>query len=297
MSRFRNSLVALVAAASLVGVAQADLITGLVGLWTFENSANLADDTSTYDNDGTVIPGGGSITQGPGVIGAGAAEMFATDPVGSNHYIEIPNAPQLNGTSQTVSYWIKTDYVNHSGEASYVDHIRHSGHMSFKTTGQWDTPGGWAPVTFDGSGGFGNSFLTQDQGGNNIGQDAWTGDGQNPGYADGQWHHIVTVYDEITNTVRSWIDGEQVVYQMQGHLIGGGLNASTDPLRIGGWDGWGTSLVGAIDQVRIYNVAKPYDVDPDGTLIGGDVYDMYMEIPEPASLLLLAIAGLVLRRR
>ncbi len=287
---------------ALIGApANADLTTGLAGLWTFETAGDLADDSSPYDNDGVVILGAGdsSIVQGPGIIGAGAAEFSASDPVAANHYIEIPGdqatAPQLNGTSQTVSYWIKTTYTSDDpanwNEAAYVDHIRHSGHMSFKTTGTNDTPGGWAPITFDAGGGYGNSFND-----NNIGEYAWTGTETTEGYADGEWHHIVTVYDETTNTLKTWIDLELVVDQVQTHLAGG-LNPTSEPLKIGGWDGWGASVVGSMDQVRIYDMAKSYAVDADGTLIGGDLHEMYMEVPEPASLMLLSLAGVALLRR
>ncbi len=282
----------LVASMALVGTVNADLTSDLAGLWTFEDAGNLADDISPYDNDGTIeldSAWGSNISQGPGVIGLGAAEFFTTNDLETNHYIEIPNAPQLNGTSQTVSYWIKTTQQDVEGTANgeYVDHIRHSGHMSFKATGQYDVPGGWAPITFDSGGGFGNSFHD-----NNVGENTWNTD-----YADGEWHHIVTVYDETTNTLKTWIDLELVIDQVQDHLAGG-LNPSTESLKFGGYEGgFGNSLIGSMDQIRIYDVAKGYEVDADGTLIGGDLYEMYNEIPEPTSLLLVAVGGLLIRRR
>lgn len=290
MSRYAGHIVTLIAVATFGAAAHADLGTDLAGLWTFENAANLADDTSSYDNDGSVVidqDWDSNIYQGAGLIGSGAATFETSNAGAANHYIDIPNATQLNGTSETVSYWIKT-----TQNEDYVDHIRHSGHLSHKTTGAYDVPGGWAPITFDAGGGFGNSFKLQSQGGNNLGEQGWDGT-----YIDGEWHHIVTVYDETTNTLKTWIDRELVIEQVQSHLSGG-LAPSTSSLKFGGYDGgFGGSLIGSLDQIRIYNVAKSYEVDADGTLIGGDLYDMYMEIPEPASLLLIAVGALALRRR
>jgi concanavalin A-like lectin/glucanase superfamily protein len=69
----------------------------------------------------------------------------------------------------------------------------------------------------------------------------------------GQWTHVAMVYD-----------GTQRLHYINGELVGthvetGPLPASADPLRIGSDVSWQHTPAGAIDEVRVWNVARTQD--------------------------------------
>ena len=63
------------------------------------------------------------------------------------------------------------------------------------------------------------------------------------------WTHLAATYDGTT--MRLYVNGAQVASQAQT----GAIATSTDPLQIGGDSIYGQYFQGAIDEVRIYNVA------------------------------------------
>jgi len=69
----------------------------------------------------------------------------------------------------------------------------------------------------------------------------------------GEWTHVAVVYDGSTR--KHYINGELVVT----HPETGTLPASGDPVRIGSDVQWAHTPVGAIDEVRIWNVARTQD--------------------------------------
>jgi len=63
------------------------------------------------------------------------------------------------------------------------------------------------------------------------------------------WSHLAATYDSIT--LRLYVDGAQVASRAQA----GGVAVSANPLQIGGDDLFGQFFQGAIDEVRVYDVA------------------------------------------
>lgn len=111
--------------------------------------------------------------------------------------------------------------------------------------------------------------------------------------ADGAWHHVAAVLPEGMTTVgqvQLYVDGvlltqQQTFSNYPSHQI----NTSSGNVVIGGYnlDGVYRSFFdGNIDDVRIY----------DRTLSPDEVMQIYT-IPEPCTLLLLGLGGLILRRR
>ena len=94
---------------------------------------------------------------------------------------------------------------------------------------------------------------------------------------DGQWHHIVTAFDEVAGTQNYTIDGITI-----SGANAGTLNQSAGDLYVGAYSGVGTyggnySWHGYIDDLKIYDVATI--------------------VPEPATLALIGLGGLLLRRK
>src|SRR5262249_55518295 len=83
------------------------------------------------------------------------------------------------------------------------------------------------------------------------------------------WSHLALTYDGAT--VRLYVNGTQVASQAQT----GSLVTSTNALQIGGDSIYGQYFQGAIDEVRIYNVAlTAAQIQTDmATAIGGTAPD------------------------
>jgi hypothetical protein len=63
------------------------------------------------------------------------------------------------------------------------------------------------------------------------------------------WTHLAATYDGAT--LKLFVNGVQA----GAVAVAGSLNASADPLRIGGNHIWGEYFSGRIDEVRVYNRA------------------------------------------
>jgi len=89
-----------------------------------------------------------------------------------------------------------------------------------------------------------------------------------PNVLDGNWHHLVFVYDETTSVVTAYVDGVPKVYTGTANNIGlGPVNfTNTANLVVAGWnkhvtgvtgptDAWIHSFSGGMDQFRLYGKA------------------------------------------
>ncbi len=134
-------------------------------------------------------------------------------------YIEIPHSTDLNPTEQiTVEGWI--DVSAASGCQSLV--------------GKGWTDAWWVGICS----GTIRSYLR----GSSSVRDA--------GVLSGGWHHIAVTYNGIKR--RHYIDGEEVGSWAEE----GPLTTNTDAMRIGSDVDWSPTPDGAIDQIRIWSVAR-----------------------------------------
>jgi hypothetical protein len=224
------------------GIANAEL----VGHWKFdEGSGNAAYDLSDYTNDGA-INGGPEWVAGK----IGAALEFD----GSDDYVDCGNDSSLNINGEiTVAAWVKTTSTAHGyfvSKGTAYDEIGHYAigqEYNVPLTFQFEIAGSGGAVELD----------------------------SNIAVNDGQWHHIVGVYDD--SVLKVYIDGvEENAMSGSNSLTGstaGGLTI--------GQRGSGNIIGGIIDEVRIYNQAL---TEPEilAAMEGGEGYP-YALGPNPAN--------------
>ena len=144
---------------------------------------------------------------------------IVTDVNEAGNYIEIPHSTDLNPTDQiTIEGWINV--ANPSGCSSIV--------------GKGWTTAWWVGVCS----GTMRSYLR----GSSSLRDAGT--------LSSGWHHIAVTYNGVKR--RHYIDGEEVGSWAEA----GPLTTNTSPMRIGSDVSWSPPPNGAIDQIRIWSVAR-----------------------------------------
>ena len=204
-----------------------------MGIWFLdEGNGEDAEDTSGNGNNGTLMNGA---KWGDGKFGK------AVDFDGSDDYIEVPDAPSLDGTEEiTVAAWVFLRSFNAGGYTGFVDKTSggNPGQRSYnlgQRSGQWE----WG-VANDG-----NTKNTL-----NIGSTRTE-----------EWIHLVGTYN-----------GEEMKLYENAVQIGtlaqtGPIYDSDTVLAIGRWNGGGGSFYaeGLIDEVVIFNVAL--DENDIGTLM------------------------------
>jgi len=195
----------------------ADIDTGLVGYWKFDETIGItASDSSGNGNNGTLI-------NGPTWVAGKINNALNFD--GSNDYVSTPLSLQL-GLSGTVSAWVKFDTLN-------TDDLiigQYSGYPIKYF---------WMGTTVDGKYNF-----------------AWGGAATDYKYTTahglvvGQWYHFVMVRD-ASNSVILYVNGSQVA-----SFVPSTTNVTSNSINIGNINGLsGFEFDGLIDDVRIYNRA------------------------------------------
>ena len=110
---------------------------------------------------------------------------------------------------------------------------------------------------------------------------------------DDNWHHVVVTFDlnVDSNTVEAWyVDGAFAASTVQTGLLDySGLQSWSSPMiAAAGNPGYPYNyLVGTLDEVAIYGYAL------DETTVAAH----YAELPEPMTIALLGLGGVLLRRR
>lgn len=280
MSALRSSVAAFVAATVLAAANQSQ--AGLVGHWTLDNDTtglqNLGSDGATSDFAAlNTMP---TFTASGGFDGGG----FAT----------------FNGTSQGL-------WANAAGNAA-AD-IAATGGYPF-TFAAWVRASGSIPPTASGRGSvvsISNSASSNQYYSMSVGypedgdfeavrrNGAFVAVDADDTYAtihDGGWHHLAVVF-EASNSASLYLDGALAATTAVDVAFPAGINA----IGVGNFkrsSANGTDLyTGDIDDARIY----------DAALSAGEVMNLYLGVPEPSSLAMLACGGLAglaaygLRRR
>jgi hypothetical protein len=196
--------------------------TGLVGAYGFEETSGTAvTDSSGAGNPGTIT--GAAARTASGKIGR------AIDFDGVNDYVSVADAASLDlTTGMTLEAWVQLDVVS-----------------SWRTTVLKEKPGGLVYALYA------NSSSARPQGeivtGTGAGTDRLAGVG--PALTAGAWTHLAVTYDNAQ--LRLFRNGVQVAQTAST----GAIQASANPLRIGGNAIWGEYTDGRIDEVRLYNRA------------------------------------------
>jgi len=226
------------------------LSNGLVGYWTFDGKDTAQDGSgklTAYDRSGQGNNATSTGTNVPQKASGKIGQALNFD--GVNDFLDPGYLSQLTGASFiSASYWAKTtDQTNR-----------------LVAIGSYAGAGGAANLAFEFNRGAALPesnklwFGARDVATNEL--DFYTTNTTNA--MDGQWHHVVAIFDFAGATGQIYLDGvsQAVSYQSQGVLTT--MDALTQSVYIGALDNVGTPanyFPGSLDDVRIYNRALTPD--------------------------------------
>ncbi|NOG84533.1 MAG: PKD domain-containing protein [Planctomycetes bacterium] len=144
---------------------------------------------------------------------------------GNGDYVEIPDTEEFRMDSRTMEAWVKVTANSFTGSRTIVGKV--SQFKDFALVLNGDKLG---ILIYDG----GRRYLTTD--------DAINAD---------QWYHIAGVYEALSGKLMLYIDGSFI-----GELAVTPDTSNSDPLRIGNSSFNGEHFNGAIDDVRVWNIAR-----------------------------------------
>lgn len=273
-----STVIALLFALSLSSSASA----ALVGYWQFDEGAGTTvNDFSPNGNHGTFVVGGAFpqwVTNGgnTGAVGDHAI-LFGNGNPGSR--IQVNNPAGLDSLDSLSNKFTIAAWLLETGNSNY-------GHIVVTTTNNSDRP--WLWQTEDISGG--------DQ---PYVHSSTTGAWQKPlgGSAitpNNVWRHVTLTYDEtlVNGELKMYVNG---AFLNQYNVAPGTLFPSFNTLYFGGFVAGNSSFNGRLDDIAIFNSVE------DPMLIMNGTHPAFQRaaavVPEPASLSLIAVAGLALLRR
>jgi len=227
-------------------------VDSLIGRYEFDNcTGSIAEDTSGFGNDGTVV----------NALWNSTAKVGTCDLTfnGDNAYVSIPDSYLWDTYDMSICAWIRAG-INHNSE-SVVDR----GHYSSKTNGWSLEIGNYSKIW-----GFGVSH------GDGVSTDAYSYNSTLvPTTTNGEWQHLCGTYNYSSGVVLIYQNG----YNVQGELAGSTISRANNNIpvfigkrNIGGGDD-PQYFNGSIDQVLIYNK----------TLTASDVAGIYGYISETQS--------------
>ncbi|MCP5096231.1 MAG: LamG domain-containing protein, partial [Chloroflexi bacterium] len=194
----------------------------LIALWVIEEgSGTITADTSGNGNDGVL--NGDMVWSSDTPSGSGYTLEFD----GVNDYVEIPNESQFDLNVMSVAFWVKVDTFTTNWQA-----------MVTKGDGAWRIHrcGSNQTISF-GTSGLSNGDMCS-----------------NATFDDGQWHHVVAVYDGSTKSL--YVDGALD----KSEAVTGSINTNDYPVMIGNnAQKMSRYFDGLIDEVRIYDKALSAD--------------------------------------
>ncbi len=212
----------------------------LAGHWTLNEGTGTAtiSDSSGRDNDGTLSGNPAWVT---GKVGASALYFDGIDDYGS-----INNVPLYVDTGYTISAWVKPDGAHDD----------------------------WAPIVYNNNAGIRFRLKT-----NNIqfvlrdANDEFRNVVSATSLPDNQWSLVTAVYDSVNNEMRLYINGKlDLAPVIAVGLLASTYDGSVTFPNIGGDIARNRMFSGAIDDIRIYNMAQDNEgverIYKRGTLVG-----------------------------
>ncbi len=215
--------------------AHADITTGLVGQWSFEEgSGSTAADSSSSNNTGTLQ---NSPTWISGQVGSGALSLDGTD-----DYVNVPDSASLDLSTFTVSGWINLTSNTNNWKPVFTKENASGGQRNF----------GLYVENTTSNPRFHYSFMDSSCSGFNSYNSSATAQA-------GTWQHVTMTYDG--SSFKFYINGSLDSTQ----TVSGAPCSSATAFRIGEPAGAYDAFPGSVDEVRVYNRA----------LSAADVSDLY----------------------
>jgi len=208
----------------LPSISNADITTGLVGYWNFdEGSGTVASDSSGNNNNANLV-------NGPLWIAGKIGNAVSFD--GTNDKVDVKNISiwDLANTNHSFSLWFKAS-VDSSGTDFLIDRF----------TG--GNPGAGYLISLNQKGSI--NLSERADGGKSLSITDYT-----KNYKDDMWHHTVVIVDVSSKTGTLYVDG----VNKGTDIYTGNLINQNEALTFGN-DSSGSTYIfsGLIDDVRIYN--------------------------------------------
>jgi hypothetical protein len=245
----------------------------LLGYWNFEGNTN---DVSGYGTPANAfLTGGATLTTNAGrkclsAVNGGALIGYNDkwdDIRGYPAYQIENNTPRGRGI--TLSVWVKPNNVDEQWKFLFGSSTGWGARIFSMNSGALadcqDSSSGWDPVQ------------------------VWQGSDWSGGVPNGPslaWHNIIYAYDYAVQENRMYIDGVLRATSNKGPAYSGWWAATTDQFGIG-TDNGTNGYNGFIDDAMIFY----------GAADAQDAYEIYIHTPEPATMALLGLGAVVLRRR
>lgn len=199
----------------------ADILTGLIGYWTFDNTPNDA----VGSNHGTWT---GTATYGAGKIGSNSASFAGAAQL---RYIEMTTPASLSDISaqnHSVALWINAN-ANSSGDRILSIQEDADNFVQF--------------------------MISSTNGIQYICEDVGTQRGLSLGSVPtGEWVHLVGTWNAATDTVAFYVNASS-----QAAGISGAAGGTHTTMRVGGRDATANVFDGLIDELRIYDRVLPLE--------------------------------------
>jgi hypothetical protein len=243
----KSNMLLLLGALTISNLALADLNTGLVAYYCFNDTTNLSKDCSTNGNNGSTI---GAVTA---VIGwKGTAAKFGGYKNPSS--IRVPNSNSLKFSQDfSVSYAAKLSGLDGmDGWGSYQNTTGHgtAHEIIFKDNSSNGLGLLLMPNLTDNS-----IYLHETSFGWNSGTDPLIG--KIPNYKANQWIHVVYIYSNSTHTAKAFING--VLFKQTTNFTANFSNMNSSDLYLGKAGDFWFPFNGALDEIRLYNRAISSD--------------------------------------